>query len=65
MFAHYYKALGGLVKPRMIAFWDSVSEGTQSFAATLARIYTGNGQTYLLHIFLYLITLYLLMGVAL
>ncbi|MBW6514137.1 MAG: NADH-quinone oxidoreductase subunit F [Candidatus Syntrophosphaera sp.] len=63
MFAHYYKALGNLVKPRALAFWNGVGEWTYSIAATMARLYTGNGQTYLLHIFLYLITLYLLLGV--
>lgn len=63
MFAHYEKALGFLVKPRVTAFYKGVAEGFHSLSATLARIYTGNGQTYMLHIFLYTIFLYLLLGV--
>lgn len=63
MFAHYYKALGVFVQPRVEAFWNGVGEWTHSISATLARLYTGNGQTYLLHIFLYTIVLYLLLGV--
>jgi len=64
MFAHYYKALGFWVKPRIQGFWNGTSEWTHSLSATLARLYTGNGQTYMLHIFLYVIVLYFLMGVA-
>ncbi|MDZ4183206.1 MAG: hypothetical protein U1B83_10035, partial [Candidatus Cloacimonadaceae bacterium] len=64
MFAHYYKALGIFVQPRVEAFWQGVDEWTHSISATLARLYTGNGQTYLLHIFLYTIVLYLLLGVT-
>jgi formate hydrogenlyase subunit 3/multisubunit Na+/H+ antiporter MnhD subunit len=63
MFAHYYKALGFWVKPRWITFWDGVGEWTHSLSATLARLYTGNGQTYLLHIFLYVLLMYLILGV--
>lgn len=65
MFAHYYKALGFLVRSRAIGFWDGVGEWTHSLAATVSRLYTGNGQTYLLHIFLYAVALYLLLGVML
>ena len=63
MFAPYNKALGFLVNPRATAFWNSVSEWAHSLAATIAHIYTGNGQTYLLHIFLYVIVLYFVGGV--
>jgi hypothetical protein len=63
MFAHYYKALGFWVKPRWITFWDGVGEWTHSLSATVARLYTGNGQTYLLHIFLYVLLMYLILGV--
>ncbi len=63
MFAPYRKALGFLVEPRVTAFYNGLAEGTRSLAATLARLYTGNGQTYLLHIFLYAVILYLLLGV--
>lgn len=63
MFAPYYKALGFLVKPRVTSFYDGVAEWTHSIAATISRIYTGNGQTYILHIFLYLLFMYSLLGV--
>jgi formate hydrogenlyase subunit 3/multisubunit Na+/H+ antiporter MnhD subunit len=63
MFAHYYKALGFWVQPRAEKFWRGVGEWTHSVSSTLSRLYTGNGQTYLLHIFLYVITLYLILGV--
>lgn len=63
MFAPYYKALGFWVQPRATAFYNGVAEWTHSLSATLSRLYTGNGQTYMLHIFLYMIFLYLLLGV--
>ncbi len=63
MFAPYNKALGFLVRPRVTAFYDGVAEWSHSLAATISRLYTGNGQTYMLHIFLYMIFLYSLLGV--
>jgi len=63
MFAHYYKALGFWVKPRATAFYMGVSEWTHSIASTLARLYTGNAQTYMLHIFLYTLLMYIILGV--
>jgi len=63
MFAPYNKALGFLVEPRATAFYSGLVEWVHSIAAMLSRLYTGNGQTYMIHIFLYIITLYMLMGV--
>jgi len=63
MFSHYYKALGGLTKPRILNFWNSVSEWSNSLAGLFRQIYTGNGQTYLLHILLYIVVLYIFLGV--
>lgn len=63
MFAHYQKALGSWVKPRAVSFWNGVGEWSQSLGATFARLYTGNGQTYLLHIFLYTIVMFMILGV--
>lgn len=63
MFAHYDKALGFLVKPRATAFYEGIAEWTHSLAATISRLYTGNGQTYVLHIFLYMLFLYSLLRV--
>ncbi|MFO7659354.1 MAG: proton-conducting transporter membrane subunit [Candidatus Cloacimonadaceae bacterium] len=63
MFAHYNKALGWLITPKITAFWQSVSEWTHSTSAMLSYIYTGNGQTYLLHIFMYILVIYIVGGV--
>ena len=63
MFAHYNKALGFLVEPRATAFYKGLAEGVHAIAATISRLYTGNGQTYMLHLYLYTIVLYLLLGV--
>jgi hypothetical protein len=60
-FAHYRKALGFTVEPLATRFWDGVVEWTYSLAATFRMIYSGNGQTYALHIILFLLVSYLLM----
>ncbi len=61
-FAHYDRALGILVRPRATAFWNSVVEWSHSLAASLRVFYNGNGQTYALHIVIYLVALYLVNG---
>jgi hypothetical protein len=60
-FAHYRKALGFAIEPLATRFWNGVAEWTHSLAAMVRTIYTGNGQTYALHIVLFLLVLYLLM----
>ncbi len=62
-FGHYQKALGFLAKSRAISFWDGVAEWAHSLAAAVRHIYTGNGQTYALHILLYIVVLYNILGV--
>ena len=57
-FAHYQKAFGFLVKPRGTAFWNGVGEWTRSVSGMLDNLYTGNGQTYAIHILLYIVVLY-------
>jgi formate hydrogenlyase subunit 3/multisubunit Na+/H+ antiporter MnhD subunit len=61
-FAHYDRALGILVRPRATAFWKSVVEWSHSLAASMRIFYNGNGQTYALHIVMYLVALYLVNG---
>ncbi len=61
-FAHYDRALGFLVKPRATAFWNSAVEWSHSLAASLRIFYNGNGQTYALHIVIYLVALYVVNG---
>lgn len=61
-YAHYRKVLGFMVKPLATGFWNDVAEWSHSLAAALRRtLYTGNGQTYALHIVLFVLVLYLLM----
>jgi formate hydrogenlyase subunit 3/multisubunit Na+/H+ antiporter MnhD subunit len=60
-FAHYRKALGFAVEPLATRFWNGVAEWSHSLAAAFRTIYTGNGQTYALHIVLFLLVLYVLM----
>jgi NADH:ubiquinone oxidoreductase subunit 5 (subunit L)/multisubunit Na+/H+ antiporter MnhA subunit len=61
-FAHYSRALGFLTRPGAVRFWEGVSEGVGSSGSALRRLYTGNGQTYALHILLFVAALYLIMG---
>jgi formate hydrogenlyase subunit 3/multisubunit Na+/H+ antiporter MnhD subunit len=63
MFAHYNKALGWLITPKITAFWNSVGEWANSLAAMFANLYTGNGQTYLLHIFMYILVIFIVGGI--
>lgn len=62
-FAPYQKALGFLVKPRITKFWNVVVEWTYSISASLRHIYTGNGQTYGLHIIMYIVVVYFVIGI--
>ncbi|MDP8221690.1 MAG: proton-conducting transporter membrane subunit, partial [Candidatus Stygibacter frigidus] len=62
-FSHYQKALGFLVKQQVTNFWNGVAEWFHSVSATVRNIYTGNGQTYALHIIIYIVILYTLLGV--
>ncbi len=59
-FAPYKRALGDLVKPRVTRFWQGVGEWADSLAKAFSNIYTGNGQTYAIHILMYVGILYLI-----
>jgi len=61
-FASYKKALGFLTTPLIRNFWNSVSEILHTAAGAVRTIYTGNGQTYALHILLFIIVFYLALG---
>ncbi len=63
MYAHYRKALGGWGKPRIWNFWHEATEWSHSFGDFFRHIYTGNGQTYILHIILYIVVIYIILGV--
>ncbi|MFW5728666.1 MAG: proton-conducting transporter membrane subunit, partial [Spirochaetota bacterium] len=61
-FAHYDRALGFLSRPGVIAFWEGVRDGVDALGSALRRIYSGNGQTYALHIILFVVALYVIAG---
>jgi len=60
MYAGYNKALGFLVAPFISRFWDFMSKTVKGTAGYVRRVYTGNGQTYALHIIMYLVIIYLI-----
>ncbi|MDT8297586.1 MAG: proton-conducting transporter membrane subunit, partial [Spirochaetaceae bacterium] len=62
-FAPYRKALGFLLKPAGRRFWEGSAAGAGAFASAFRRIYTGNGQTYALHIVLFAVVVALFAGV--
>jgi formate hydrogenlyase subunit 3/multisubunit Na+/H+ antiporter MnhD subunit len=59
-FAPYRKALGFLTLPLVTRFWEGVADGFQSLAEVLRRFYTGNGQTYAIHLLAFVVVIYLL-----
>ncbi len=63
MYGHLRKALGSWGKPRIWDFWHASAEWSHSLADSVRRVYTGNGQTYILHIILYIVIIYFVMGV--
>jgi formate hydrogenlyase subunit 3/multisubunit Na+/H+ antiporter MnhD subunit len=62
-FAPYRKALGFLLKPAGRRFWEGTVAGVQAVSSSFRRIYTGNGQTYALHIVLFTMAVALFSGV--
>lgn len=59
-FDFYQATLGRVVVPIASAFWDGVCAATMAAAGGVRKIYTGNGQTYALHVLYYVIVLYVL-----
>jgi NADH:ubiquinone oxidoreductase subunit 5 (subunit L)/multisubunit Na+/H+ antiporter MnhA subunit len=62
-FAPYQKALGFLVSQQVTRFWQSVAEWFHTLSSALRHIYTGNAQTYALHIIIYIVIIYTFLGV--
>lgn len=60
-FAPYRKALGFLAGPTIESCWKGVASLTENLSSTFRRIYTGNGQTYMIHIMLFLTLSYFIM----
>jgi len=57
--AFYRPFLARLTPGIADAFWRGVEKATLVTASVLRRIYTGNGQTYALHVMLYFLAIYL------
>jgi formate hydrogenlyase subunit 3/multisubunit Na+/H+ antiporter MnhD subunit len=57
-FAHYRRALGVLSRPIAVKFWDGVAEITHSSAGFIRKLYSGDGQTYLIYIIAFVIAVY-------
>ena len=62
MFAHYNKALGFLAAPFITQSWKFVYNSFHTISDQLRKFYTGNGQTYALHIMIYVVVFYLLLN---
>ncbi|MCF8297640.1 MAG: hypothetical protein K9J13_08880 [Saprospiraceae bacterium] len=58
IYAGYNKTLGFLVMPWITNFWNYLSDAIHDISDIGKRIYSGNGQTYLIHIMLYIIVVY-------
>ena len=61
MFAPMYKAIGFLALPMITQFWNLVNSTVHSFADSVRKIYSGNGQSYLVHILAYVVIVYLIL----
>ena len=57
-FAHYRKAIGFLAMPLVTNFWDALSDTLHTTSDLIRKIYSGNGQTYALHIIIYITIFY-------
>ena len=60
IYAGYNKALGFLVLPYITDAWNWVSDFVTDTAGFIRRIYSGNGQTYVMHIIVYILVIYLI-----
>ena len=61
-YAYYKPALTRLTPPLASTFWSAIAAGARALADTIRRIYTGDGQTYMLYVFYYFIVLYVACG---
>lgn len=59
-YAFYRSAFAPLVTPIANFIWDGICDLTVGAAGLVRRVYTGNGQTYVLYVLYYAIAIYLL-----
>ena len=57
-YASYNKALGWLVAPYTTNFWSGIDKIFHGIAGQTRKLYTGNGQTYVLHIILFMLAVF-------
>jgi len=57
-FAPFRKALGFMVTPLAVRFWQGVADAVEAISDFGRRIYSGNGQVYVLHMVLYLLAVF-------
>ncbi|MBN3035561.1 MAG: hypothetical protein JW861_08235 [Bacteroidales bacterium] len=62
MFAPYNKALGFLIHPVATQFWLGVNNTFHALAESARKIYSGNGQSYIIHIVAYIVVVYLILS---
>ena len=58
LYAFYKSVFAMLTPPLAIAFWSGLSASTVTLGDWTRTLYTGNGQTYVLYILYYFLTLY-------
>jgi len=57
-FRPYERAMSPLLRPLVKRFWHGLSEWSNTLAGAVRQIYTGDGQTYVLYIFIVGVLLY-------
>ena len=62
MFSGYNKALGFFMIPGVTGFWNWMSDIIHDTANYLRRIYSGNGQSYAMHIILFVVVVYFIIS---
>jgi len=60
--ASYKRSIGFLAEPYVERFWLWMSDAVHAIADQLRRVYTGDAQTYALHIVIYTIMVYVLIN---
>ncbi|MCI2400855.1 proton-conducting transporter membrane subunit [Aliiroseovarius subalbicans] len=61
-FAPYRRALGFLLAPLVTRFWGAITNALHETAEFTRKLYTGNGQTYAVHVLVFVVVLYLVAG---
>ena len=59
-FAPYRKAMGLIEAPVVTTFWTGVTDAFAGTAEFGRRLYTGNGQTYAVHVLFFVVAVYLI-----